>query len=103
MKDFKSGHFIKHVGYSAFQPNLINRKYTLDYSDLLPMLEAATLKLGELSAYSELVPDVDHFIRLHVIKEATVSSRIEGTQTNMEDALLNEEEVKPEKRNDWRR
>jgi Fic family protein len=100
--DFNSGNYIQALGYRAFQPEKINRSYQFDESDLLFLLERASIKLGELNAYAELVPDVEHFIRLHVVKEATVSSRIEGTQTNMEEALLKEEEIVPEKRNDWR-
>lgn len=99
---FKSGHSILTNGYRAFQPEKINRAYQFDETDLLNLLEKANIRLGELNAYAELVPDVEHFIRLHVVKEATVSSRIEGTNTNMEEALLQEEEIRPEKRNDWR-
>ncbi len=100
--DFKSGSYVQSNGYKAFQPVKINRAYRFDYTDLQPLIEQANLKLGELSAYSELVPDVDHFIQLHVIKEATVSSKIEGTHTNMEEALLQEDEINPERRDDWR-
>lgn len=100
--NFKAGNYIQATGYKAFQPERINRYYQFDETDLFSLLEKANIKLGELNAYAELVPDVEHFIRLHVVKEATVSSRIEGTHTNMEEALLKEDEIVPEKRNDWR-
>jgi Fic family protein len=102
MKSFKSGKYINAIGYKAFAPEFINRIYKIDDAALQLLIEKSTLKLGELNAYAQLVPDIDHFIKLHVVKEATVSSKIEGTQTNMEEALLKEEEIEPEKRNDWR-
>jgi len=99
--DFKSGTYSQKRGYKAFLPNKINGAYRFDDPELLILLERATLKLGELSAYSELVPDVDHFIQIHVTKEATVSSKIEGTHTNMEEAMLQEDEIDPERKDDW--
>ena len=66
------------------------------------LLEKAAVKLGELNAFARLVANIDLFIQLHVTKEAVVSSSIKGTQTKMDEAILPEEEVKPEKENDWK-
>ena len=38
---------------------------------------------------------------MYKIKEATTSSKIEGTQTSIDEALSSERVIAPEKRNDW--
>lgn len=68
---------------------------------LLQLLGQADRELGRLDMYSEYIPNIDLFIRMHVLKEATQSSKIEGTQTNMEEALLEKEDVAIERRDDW--
>lgn len=47
------------------------------------------------------MPNIDLFIQLHVTKEAVLSSRIEGTQTHIDEALMPQSEVREERRNDW--
>ena len=101
ISEFKSGIFIPQVEYKSFLPEKINCEWIIDRPELATLLEEANLALGELNAYSRHVPDVDTFIRMHVIKEATNSSRIEGTQTEIEEAARHERLIVPEKRDDW--
>ena len=101
MKTFKAGRYVQQGHYKSFQPNSINRSWVLDNMELIQLLGQADRELGRLDMYSDYIPNVDLFIRMHVLKEATQSSRIEGTQTNMEEALLAKEDVALDKRDDW--
>ena len=100
MKNFKSGVYINQGTYKSFQPNLLRRNWVIDNMRVLSLLSKADRCLGRLDMYSEYV-DIDLFTKMHIAKEATQSSKIEGTQTNMEEAFLNENDIQIEKRNDW--
>lgn len=101
IKNFSSGKDKQQYQYKSFLPNPINIEWKITDSHLIHLLSEADIKLGELNAFSQLVPDIDFFIKMHVSKEAITSSRIEGTQTNIAEALQKEKYIDPEKRNDW--
>ncbi len=101
ISDFKSGKYQQQYEYKSFSPSKINHAWAVSDGEIQRLLSDADRVLGELNAFSQLVPDVDFFIRMHITKEATQSSRIEGTRTNMEEALLDESDIEPEKRDDW--
>lgn len=101
-EEYEAGRFIQQTEYESFIPAPINHGWNWGNARINTLLEEATQALGELNAFSNIVPDIDLFIQLHIIKEANASSRIEGTQTEMEEAIRPEEEVAPERREDWK-
>lgn len=106
MDKFKAGkqiqHFQqKHYKYESFLPSRINHSFIIKDQEIIFMLEKAIRFLGELNAYSKLIPDIDYFIQMHVRSEAVSSSKIEGTKTGMNEVLLSEEDIDPKKRDDW--
>ena len=100
IEQFEAGHHESWLEYKYFVPNTINHEWSSDDSELAEILENASRSLGALNTFSRLVPNVDMFIRLLVTKESLTSSRIEGTQTNMDEAFLPESEIPQERRND---
>ena len=100
ISEYKSGSFVKQYQYLSFQPNPVNHTWTGWNGKLEFILNEANRKLGELNAMATMIPDIN-FIQMHVAKEATQSSRIEGTKTTIEEALQQEKNIDPEKRDDW--
>ena len=101
LKRFKSGTYTQQNQYKSFTPTPVNHTWVWSNPKINTLLAEANHKLGALDAFSRQLPDVDYFIRMHMIKEATSSSRIEGTKTSIEEALLAGNEISPERRDDW--
>lgn len=96
-KDFKSdraGRVIKTLaGYWAFVPSPLPPELVYD-SSLALLLSQADAAISELSGLGSYLPNPDLLIAPYVKREAVASSRIEGTQADMSDLLLDEIEPK---------
>ena len=101
MEKFIAGKYVQHGGYQSFTPSFVNCHFVWKNPQIDVLLENAGRLLGELNAYAALIPDVDFFIQMKVVKEARDSNLIEGTKTELDDVLLPQEEINPEKRDDW--
>lgn len=100
-ENFQAGQWRQRYQYKSFEPVPVNHEWIWEDPTINYLLEQATRALGELNAFSLIVPDIDLFIQMHVVKEAQSSSRIEGTQTGIDEALMPEDQIQPEKRDDW--
>ena len=87
LEEFQAGHLEQGVGYKYFVPSNIYDEWSWKTASVNTLLEAAAIKLGELNSFARLVPNIALFIRLHVTKEAVISSRIEGTKTQLDEGL----------------
>jgi Fic family protein len=64
-------------------------------------MEQASYAIGQFSTLIEKIPNPIGYIVAYSSKEATQSSRIEGTQTNIEDTFKEKEDIDPEQYDDW--
>ena len=101
IQDYQSGSFEQQYEYRSFLPSTIHQEWVIADPGLQQMLSQADRALGELNAFAQLVPDIGFFISMYVAKEATQSSRIEGTQTNIEDSFKAAHDLPPEAHDDW--
>jgi len=99
--EYKTHFYGKEYEYRSFSPSLINKPFKWQNPKILLLLEESSELLGSLNECSLLVPDINTFIRMHIIKEATISTRIEGTRTEIDEAVLLKKDIEPEKRDDW--
>lgn len=102
MQVFKAGIYKQQLQYKSFFPSLLNQT-SIEIRDkkIFSLVEEAGNLLGKFNAYSSLFAEANFFIQMHVVKEATTSSLIEGTKTNIDEILLPKEEINPERRDDW--
>ncbi len=91
MKNFQAGKYINQGYNKSFQPLPIYKQWEINDMQVLNLLSQADRHLGRLDMYSQYV-NIDLFIQMHIAKEATQSSKIEGTQTNIEDIFLKKED-----------
>ena len=101
MKQYKAGKYVLYKGYKPFLPTFINNDIDWKLGELSNLIQEASLWLGKLNSYSDLISYIDYFIKMYATKEATTSNRIEGTRTTFDDAISPVEQVKPELRDDW--
>lgn len=101
MRTFHPGYYVQQDTYKSFQPSLINQAWLIDDMELIQLLGQAERQIGKLDMYSNYIPNIELFISMHVVKEATQSSKIEGTKTNIEEALLERAQLAEERRDDW--
>ena len=89
------GRFIKQPkGYTSFIPEKFPSKEILQFDmRILRKSEEARAKMSYLNGIAHHIPDVDFFIFMFLNKDATASSKIEGTNAEFEDVL--ESNVQP--------
>lgn len=80
--------------YNAFFPNPFPPKGGFGFPESLIKQDAQAQHLvSKLDGITQLLPDVDFFIFMYILKDASSSSQIEGTRATMIDALEAKAEI----------
>jgi len=86
----RSGKFVTvaDLGYKAFQPAKLPPTPELEIDgEMSSLLGEASRELGKLDMLSKKIPNINLFLSSYVLKEALMSSQIEGTQASLDDIL----------------
>lgn len=88
----RAGRYVRQPsGYRAFIPAMLPPDPPLNLSGQLgTLLSRSDLALGRLDGMTRVVANPDLFVAMYVRREAVLSSRIEGTQSSLDDVLLHE-------------
>ena len=74
---FKAGSSRSRYQYKSFEPVPVNVEWTWEDPGINTLLEKANRALGELNAFSLIVPDIDLFIGLSsLVKTMHFSARL---------------------------
>jgi Fic family protein len=101
IENFKSGKYLQQYQYMSFSPTRINYPWSWTDGKINTLLAEANRKIGALDAFSSHIHDIDIFIAMHIAKEATQSSKIEGTRTELEEAIKSGSDIASERKDDW--
>jgi Fic family protein len=75
-------------GYIAFIPDVFPAPELLSFPpEILAKAAQAERLIGKLDGITHMLPDADFFLSMYVVKDATSSAQIEGTQATIMDAL----------------
>ncbi|MCL1833573.1 MAG: hypothetical protein FWG49_03630, partial [Leptospirales bacterium] len=88
-----SGAFIDTgLGYKSFSPiSLMEVEKRLNLKELQSYIEKANISIGELRALESLLPNPELLTQRYAIKEALLSSMIEGTQSTLVEIFENKD------------
>lgn len=88
----RAGSYTKNLSgdaaYYSFKPNPLPPNPAIEQDEEMVALLVETHKqLTEFELISSYIPNIDIFIYMNILKEALMSSQIEGTQATLEDVL----------------
>jgi hypothetical protein len=75
----KAGRWHQRWQYKSFEPVLVNHDWTWEDPSIHVLLESANRALGELNAFSLIVPDINLFIHTHPGEFRTTQNWIGGS------------------------
>lgn len=77
----------------VFLPGSLPPEPPLNFTELFPLLDIANQALGRLDGLHATLPDTALLLHFYNLREAVLSSQIEGTQSSLSEVLLFENEA----------